>query len=144
MSKRTLIGGTCVALAVGAAVTIALLVPTPSATPPASTPTLIPTTQALDPTQQLSADLQQADLPLLSTATTATPAEQLAYTEEVVATAPCDAAAAGASWSTILDLDTDLPVGPLQYGAMVAIGIRDECPRYLSVVPSGWMPSPTS
>jgi hypothetical protein len=128
------VGGTLLFFAV--AVTVALLVPTPSSTPaPASVPTSVTSSVESDSygPQTLVSDLQSAGLPLLDNSPS--------YTQETVATAPCAAARDGANWGTILDLDMSLPTGPLQYGKMVAIGIRDECPQYLTVVPAEWMPA---
>jgi hypothetical protein len=132
-------------LLVLAAVVLALLLPIPAATP--STPPLAQTaTPTPTPTSTwgLIEDLDTAGLPLLSTKATVTEYQRETYTEAAVAKAPCTVAAEGGSWSIILSLDEELPVGPTQYGQMVAIGIRDECPRYLAVVPPDWLPSPTS
>lgn len=97
---------------------------------PASTVVAAPT-NALPPTDRFLADIHAAGLPDIVND---------AYTQASAAQAPCTVAAEGLSWSDILLLDEQLPVGPSEYGRMAAIGIRDECPRYLSVVPSGWLP----
>lgn len=116
------------------AVVVALLVPTPATAPaPASSPAATTSVAiTLNSTDQFLADLHAANLPILVNDT---------YTEEVAAKAPCSVAAEGLPWSDILALDEQLPVGPDEYGQMAAIGIQDECPRYLSAVPSGWFSS---
>lgn len=99
-------------------------VPAPSTVAAAPTSTLAPADQFL-------ADIHAAGLSDIVND---------AYTQASAAQAPCSVAAEGLPWSDILALDEQLPVGPSEFGRMAAIGIRDECPRYLSVVPSGWLP----
>jgi hypothetical protein len=130
---------------VGAVVAVAFLVPTPSATTPSAPATTpapptssgLPATLTYPSPQTFAAELAAAGLPLLPVPYGDSLVQQQTYTETVVAELPCESAAEGESWDQIIgSLDDDLGVNPIQYGKMVTVGIRVECPKYVTLIPT--------